>query len=269
MKTILLILVFVFAIFSSCSNDATTSNGAHDFVKTLEGTIGKHDIMMKLTSNSGEISGSYFYKSQMQKMELKGKLDAQGAITINEFNDKGSMTGIFTGKMSGENKMEGNWAKPNGDSPLPFVLLLSNSDYDAQLAAASQHSDYSHFKGTYSFHWENKSIGEGFDDPNSGGNALTIEGIEGNEFTYCLSIYEGYHACDETLKGKGTFQSNTEATFEYSDIYAEAETSSKAYIKWTKDSIVVSEFSFIGCPAGFFNDVLFPVEYFKCREREY
>jgi hypothetical protein len=130
------ILIFIAIIgFSACkkSNESVDNptNIQLDFVKTFEGQIdNKYDIILKITSNEGQIDGNYFYKSVGTNIQVKGNLDINGDLKLNEFDTKGNQTGLFNGKMVNNNKIEGNWSKPNGDKEKPFVLIESNSNYE-------------------------------------------------------------------------------------------------------------------------------------------
>lgn len=135
MKNKILILIAIIA-FSACKktkdqSNQQASNIQLDFVKTFEGQIdNKYDIILKITSNEGQIDGNYCYKSVGTNIQVKGSLDTNGNLTLNEFDTKGNQTGLFSGKMVNNNKIEGNWSKPNGDKEKPFLLIESNSNYE-------------------------------------------------------------------------------------------------------------------------------------------
>jgi antitoxin component YwqK of YwqJK toxin-antitoxin module len=141
MKKQFLLLLVVIGL-SACNQPNTTktkdqnnqiaSSVQLDFVKTFEGQINnKYDIILKITSNGGQISGKYFYTSVGSDIQVKGKLDNQGKLTLNEYDTKGNQTGLFSGTMVNNNKIAGNWSKPNGDKEMSFLLIESNSQYES------------------------------------------------------------------------------------------------------------------------------------------
>ena len=54
-------------------------------------------------------------------------------MILKEFDKIGNQTGNFEGNIEGENKISGNWSKPNGDNQVGFVLLETNTDYNSVL----------------------------------------------------------------------------------------------------------------------------------------
>jgi hypothetical protein len=144
-KTILYLLTLLF--LASCNNqvkkekiltkeDAINKTVRTDFIKTFEGSINsKYEILMKINSNDGIINGNYFYKSQKRKIQIKGKLNVNGEIVLNEFDNRGNQTGLFQGRMPNENKIIGNWSKPNGANEMSFSLIESNTNFENSMTS--------------------------------------------------------------------------------------------------------------------------------------
>lgn len=98
-----------------------------NFTKTYEGAIdGKYEIAMTLTKNADVLSGTYAYKSKGIPIKISGEIDQAGNLTIFEFNDKGSMTGLFNGQLNNQT-IKGTWGKPDGSKSMPFMLIESSS----------------------------------------------------------------------------------------------------------------------------------------------
>ena len=126
--------IFLFLILSICfsckkteSENSLKTEIPTNFVKTFEGEISKKfDIIMKLTSDNGIVSGTYYYKKVGENIQLKGELKSNGELQLNEFDNNGNQTGIFKGKIIENSKIEGKWSKPNGDNEMTFKLIESN-----------------------------------------------------------------------------------------------------------------------------------------------
>ena len=89
--------------------------------KYFKGSIGDSlDLQMKLMRNGDQVSGSYSYTKVGTKIDLKGKVDKDGNLTLEEFDPGGKQTGVFQGlwKTDGPDglvTLAGNWSKPAGD----------------------------------------------------------------------------------------------------------------------------------------------------------
>lgn len=140
-----------------------------DFVKTFEGQINnKYNIVLKITSNSGDIMGSYFYKNIGTDIQVRGKIDNHGKFQLNEYDFKSNQTGMFNGTLVNESKIEGVWSKPNGDKSMPFTLIQSNSEYESikmhvndekyQIISGQYESEYNS-EGKYSAFVQIKYLG--------------------------------------------------------------------------------------------------------------
>jgi len=136
------------------NSDSATSNKTPtvvpDFTKSFEGTINsKYRIIMTLTKNANNLNGTYTYKSQGTPIKISGTTDDNGNLTINEFNDKGNMTGIFKGQLSGNNII-GQWTKPDGSKTMPFSISEStNGETTIAKTELNNADDYSNWTGTY------------------------------------------------------------------------------------------------------------------------
>ncbi len=183
------------------SNQVNSSNSQEiqlDFVKTFEGQINnKYDIALKISSNSGEISGNYFYKSSGTDIKVKGNLSSDGKLSLNEFDSQNNQTGVFKGIMANNNKIEGNWSKPNGEKEMSFILLESNAQYES-LKKEIYDQKYESLSGHYDF--ENNSGGVFFasiDIKYSGNNKFKFEITTGHE-----------SGCTGEASGIATFDNN-------------------------------------------------------------
>ena len=90
-------------------------------VKYFKGSIGDSlDLKMKLTRAGEQLSGNYYYKKVGTKIGLRGTVDKDGNITLEEFDKGGKQTGLFKGlwKADAADRLVtivGNWSKPPGD----------------------------------------------------------------------------------------------------------------------------------------------------------
>ena len=97
-------------------------------VKYFRGSIGSTlGLQMKLTREGDKLWGSYFYQNVGTKIDLRGTIDGNGYLTLEEFDPEGKQTGVFKGiwqtdKEDGLVMIAGNWTKPNGDKKTAFSL---------------------------------------------------------------------------------------------------------------------------------------------------
>ena len=86
--------------------------------KYFKGSIGSSlDLQMKLVRTGDHLSGSYFYQKIGTRIDLRGNVDQQGVLTLEEFDKGGKQTGVFKGiwqvdKNDGLITLAGNWSKP-------------------------------------------------------------------------------------------------------------------------------------------------------------
>jgi hypothetical protein len=89
--------------------------------KYFKGSIGTSlDLQMKLVRDGDNLTGSYFYKKVGTRITLRGTVDKNGNLTLDEFDPGGKQTGVFKGIWtvnSQDNRISlaGNWSKPPGE----------------------------------------------------------------------------------------------------------------------------------------------------------
>ncbi len=96
-------------------------------IKYFKGSIGSAlGLQMKLTREGEKLSGTYFYQKIGARIDLRGTLDGQGNLMLEEFDQGGKQTGIFKGIWKTDEVglvgIAGNWTRPNGDRQTAFSL---------------------------------------------------------------------------------------------------------------------------------------------------
>ena len=86
---------------------------------------------MKLVRTGDQLAGSYFYQKIGTRIDLRGNVDKDGNITLEEFDPSGKQTGVFKGiwqvdAADGLVTLAGNWSKPpsekGGDKKTAFSV---------------------------------------------------------------------------------------------------------------------------------------------------
>jgi len=102
------------------SNEESKNEVTQDFTKTFRGAINdSYKITLNIKRFGSELSGDYHYDGHSSSLKLQGQIDESGSFTLNEFNSKGSMTGIFRGKLD-DGRATGQWLKPDGSTTYNF-----------------------------------------------------------------------------------------------------------------------------------------------------
>ena len=89
--------------------------------KYFKGSIGSSlDLQMKLVRTGDQLTGSYFYQKIGTRINLRGNVDKDGNLTLEEFDQAGKQTGLFKGLWTvdasdGLIRLAGNWSKPPGE----------------------------------------------------------------------------------------------------------------------------------------------------------
>src|SRR5262249_12924935 len=69
--------------------------------KYFKGSIGNTlDLQMKLVRDGDKLSGQYFYQKIGTRIDLKGSIDSDNKVLLEEFDPAGKQTGIFKGLWS-------------------------------------------------------------------------------------------------------------------------------------------------------------------------
>src|SRR5215211_6021017 len=97
-----------------------SQGGAAPAVQTkyFKGSIGSSlDLQMKLVRTGDQLAGSYFYQKIGARIDLRGNVDKDGNLTLEEFDQGGKQTGLFKGiwavdQNDGLVTLAGNWSKP-------------------------------------------------------------------------------------------------------------------------------------------------------------
>ena len=85
--------------------------------KYFKGSIGDSlDLQMKLMRNGDQLTGSYSYTKVGTKIDLRGRVDKDGNLTLEEFDPNGKQTGVF----------QGLWKTDGPDGPITIAGNWSN-----------------------------------------------------------------------------------------------------------------------------------------------
>ncbi len=88
--------------------------------KYFKGSIGSSlDLQMKLVRSGDQLTGSYYYQKIGKRIDLRGSVDKDGNVVLEEFDADGKQTGVFKGIWNlkpedGMISIAGNWSKPPG-----------------------------------------------------------------------------------------------------------------------------------------------------------
>jgi hypothetical protein len=93
----------------------------------FKGSIGSTlGLQMKLVREGENLTGSYSYSKIGKRIDVRGAIDKDANVTLEEFDPNGKQTGIFKGVWkrdeSGAIEIAGNWTKPSGEKKAPFSL---------------------------------------------------------------------------------------------------------------------------------------------------
>ena len=96
----------------------------------FKGSIGKARFEMTLSREGNNLSGTYFYvkSGSANTLSLRGKIDAKGNFTLQEFNSSGTQTGEFKGTWEDDpnqsgSSLVGQWKKPGAKEGQDFSAL--------------------------------------------------------------------------------------------------------------------------------------------------
>jgi len=144
-QPLILAVLIVLAGVTACRNDSTPSEQVatnsntgqiqqadggttpQGETKFFKGSIGSAlGLQMKLVREGERLTGSYFYQKVGTKIDLRGSIDNDGKLTLEEFDSSGKPTGIFQGiwkpEETGLITIAGNWKAPNSNKQTSFSL---------------------------------------------------------------------------------------------------------------------------------------------------
>ncbi len=95
--------------------------------KYFKGSIGSTlGLQMKLVRDGEKLSGSYFYQKVGTRIDIRGTIDKDGNVLLEEFDSSGKQTGVFKGTWKPDEdgliEIAGNWMKPNSEKKTAFSL---------------------------------------------------------------------------------------------------------------------------------------------------
>lgn len=93
----------------------------------FKGSIGgASDLQMKLVREGEKLTGSYSYQKIGKKIDVRGNVDKDGNMTLEEFDTSGKQSGLFQAlwkqNQDGSIELSGNWTKPGSDKKTAFSL---------------------------------------------------------------------------------------------------------------------------------------------------
>lgn len=116
-------------------------NADWEELNNYTGTIASNlKIGMTLIISGKDVSGVYFYNKWLQDISIKGKMDDNRGIVLNEYDKDGKVAGIFKGRFLDHASeygnqpiqrevIEGVWSHPDGHDVKPFRLVINNATY--------------------------------------------------------------------------------------------------------------------------------------------
>lgn len=121
----------------------------------FKGSIGSRlGLQMKLTRAGETVTGNYSYQKVGAKIELKGTIDKDNNLTLEEFDAGGKQTGLFKGiwlvdKDDGLVNVAGNWSKPNSEKKTAFSLHQEPIEFTGNVELIAKQSKESNKKLNY------------------------------------------------------------------------------------------------------------------------
>lgn len=106
------------------------------FTRSLDGTIGTLPVRVRISNDTGVLSGSYVYETDraashtaVNTLSLEGTIGTDGATsaveTVSDIEGNSSRTGELKGTLTNTTlglRFVGTWTKPDKSGPLPVVL---------------------------------------------------------------------------------------------------------------------------------------------------
>jgi hypothetical protein len=122
---------------------------AQEFKKELVGCISSYKIKMTLERKDNLMRGVYAYDRTGKPITLNGKVNPNGSIELDEFDEKGANTGTFTLRMKGD-VLRGEW---KGGKKTLTVALYRATQVEVIEASLSKNGDLSMCVVDGKVHW--------------------------------------------------------------------------------------------------------------------
>jgi len=213
-QLLLLTLLLVFAGLTACNKSTspdqagTTSNAGQQSqqadggampqgqTRFFKGSIGSAlDLQMKLVHEGDRLSGSYFYQKVGTKIDLRGSVDKNGNVVLDEFDSSGKQTGQFKGNWksaeTGLVEITGNWKAPSSNKQTEFSLLEEPIEFSSGVEVVARRIAEKNKKLKYEIDAEYPQL-TGSGSPNYEKFNQTIRGL----VTKKVGIFKGEVAPD-------------------------------------------------------------------------
>ena len=109
--------------YEQAQGGTTAAGETRYFRGSIGSTLG---LQMKLLREGEKLNGNYFYQKVGTKIDLRGTIDNDGNVNLEEFDSSGKQTGVFKGTWTTDEtgliQLAGNWSKPGSDKQTAFSL---------------------------------------------------------------------------------------------------------------------------------------------------
>ena len=128
---ILIVLISLSQISVAKTNLPTITNNFKEqkFYKKFSGTIGNYPIVVDLIKNKKRIYGTYYYVKMGIPIQISGEEKEKNKFSLNEYDNKGELTGTFECVFVSESVIEGTWQNPKTKKLLSVKLQEAVLNY--------------------------------------------------------------------------------------------------------------------------------------------
>lgn len=108
------------------AGSASEPVGNAPFSRSYSGAIdGRYKIVMRLNRDGSSLTGSYFYTSARNAIEIQGSIDASNRFVINGYY-QGSLIDEFSGVLTDNSVLQGRFVRQKDGKTMSFYLRASN-----------------------------------------------------------------------------------------------------------------------------------------------